>query len=116
MANYQFSKNHSLKPEKELWEIAINDLKKKKSIFSISGKEYKLVSGSNLEISYQAQSRSQGKPESIFKDDFTEFLKSLKKMKIFNTNNIKGEVSNKLYRNRSPVFAVLLAAKIIEEI
>lgn len=58
MANYQFSKNHSLKSERELWEIAINDLKKKKSIFSIKGKEYELISVSNLKISYQAQTRS----------------------------------------------------------
>lgn len=116
MANYQFSKNHSLKPERELWEIAINDLKKKKSIFSIKGIEYELISVSNLEIGYQAQTRSQGKQESIFKNDFTEFLKSLKKKKIFNTSNIKGEVSGTLYRKRSPVFAILLVAKIIEEI
>lgn len=116
MANYQFSKNNILKPEKELWKIALNDLKKKKSVFSIKDKEYKIISVSNLEFGYQAQSRNGGTPESIFKDDFIEFVKSLKKIKIFNTSNKEGVVTGALYRKRSPVFAVLLAAKIIEEI
>ena len=112
---YQFTPDYQNKSFEEMWaDISIGLREEKPQICSISGKRYELLGVTNIDVVFSLPTRKGGKPETLTKRNFIDSLRIVKENKQFNTNTIKTEFPPELYAMRSPLFAILLAMKIIE--
>lgn len=115
--NYIFSKTSAeLDPEK-LWKNI--ELGLSKNVILKSLKQEKLYTVKSIDsntISYTSPERSEGKEEQIHKTDFVELIKRLQKLDSFNSSTAKDLFPSDIYRKRSPIFAILVSATIIEPI
>ena len=68
-------------------------------------------------IVFSTATRNGGKPEKILKEDFVVAVSALKKQKHFDTHTAKSAfLGTKIYRKRSPSFALLKFAGVIEQV
>lgn len=114
---YQFTnKVRTLSPDL-IWLTIVQRLSDTRVIKSINGVEYKLVSLSLEAIKYSTISRNVGLAESVSMTQFTNLLEVLQTKTTFNTHNSRHAFNQiGIYRQRSPVFAILLAAGVIEKV
>ena len=105
------------KSPSELWKKMTNALSGKLTVKSINGIVYDLHQIGPHKIEYRAESRSAGEIESIKNEEFEILIGKLLAVDIFNTNTSKQAFrDSKIYRQRSPVFAILLASEVIEKL
>jgi hypothetical protein len=113
---YQFSTTANPQDAEAIWATVSIALSEQgiKEINSISGsKIYRIKNANNITVETQSSERNSGEPETIYKTDFIDFIKILKKHTKFNTNSVKQDLPSSIYRKRSPMFAILLALAII---
>ena len=96
----------------QAWDMVCDYIRNNKSITSISKITYKARVNGNT-IYYQGGNRSGGEEEPMEKDDFINAFETVKRLEIVNTNTIKGEIPNAIYRKRTPFIAMLLSSGII---
>ncbi len=116
--NYQFTKRCHNKSPEEIWQFLQHGLSNNVIIKSIKDElPYTVNYVTSLEISFSAASRNEGTPEIIRLEDFIIVINSLKDMKVFNTASAKEMFKGtKIYKKRSPFFALLLSGNVIEKI
>jgi hypothetical protein len=66
------------------------------------------------QIVFNCTTRSEGKDEKVSKDMFIEFIESIEKIEPVNTNTIKSNIPNSIYRMRSPMIALLMACELLQ--
>lgn len=101
-----------LSPE-DIWIKIQGEIVAGSKMKSIKGLEYTIHSVTNDRITYKAESRSNHENETIDKQDFLTVITRLKKEVAFNTSSSREHFPSAIYRQRSPLFAILLAGKII---
>ena len=114
---YHFVKSKKdTRPEK-IWLAITKSLTSKSLILSITDIIYELLEVSNEGITYRARIRSAHEPETISKQNAIIVLQGLIKIGAFNTVNTKSLFrQTKIYRQRSPIFATLIASGIIQKL
>lgn len=116
MADYTFTKDSTDLSSNEIWTKTNQSLKNGKVINSISNIPYSITDISTTSISYTGEDRSNGEPELISKECFIKVVEGLKKLGTFNSNQSKSIFQQtKIYRKRSPMFAILLTTSLIEK-
>ena len=117
--NYKFSEKVISKTPLEIWSFIQNGLSNDVIIKSI-GKDkipYTVNYVTNDEISFSAQTRNNEEPDVIGFNDFVTVVERLKGLEIFNTSSGKESFKGtKIYRKRSPFFALLLSSNVIEKV
>ena len=110
-------KCQSLDAEK-IWTFLQRGLSRDVIVQSIQQKiHYTIHEITTDHVSFSAPSRNEGIPETIFKEDFVIVVEKLQNLGIFNTQTAKDLFKGTLiYRKRSPLFSILLAAGMIEEV
>ncbi|QEK50689.1 hypothetical protein FYC62_02670 [Pedobacter aquae] len=117
MDRYHFTvKCKDASPEK-IWEFIQNGLSNDVIIKSIKDKvPYNINYITESEISFSVKTRNDGKPEIITLEDFIRIIIGLMKMETFNTSTSKPIFrESKVYRKRSPMFALLVSSGVIEK-
>ncbi len=114
--NYKFTQRCIDNSAEEIWQFFMDGLSKEVTIKSIKEKLHYTVNHINKdEISFSAPTRNNGKPESIPHVDFIKVIQRLKNVNTFNTSTSKELFKQtKIYKKRSPFFALLLSSGIIE--
>lgn len=113
---YQLNKTFVNQGSDEIWTKIIEMLANTstKHIISISGsKVYELVTIDERQIGYVSEDRNNQEEETIYKEDFITLLEVLKSQPCFSTSSIKEYISGKIYKKRSPSFAILKFLEII---
>jgi len=114
--NYQFSKKSASVTPDQIWSFLQNGLSKDVIIKSVQHEiPYNIDYIDDEVISFTAESRNDGNPEFIKRVNFEEAVMGLLKETKFNTS-VSADIFRKagLYKKRSPVFALLISAGIIE--
>lgn len=116
MANYTF--NEKINNPATLWNKIQSGLANDVIIKSIQDKiHYNVKIIDNEKLSFTADTRKSGKPEIISKLDFTKVINELKTMDLFNTSSSRHIFKEtKIYKKRSPMFALLLSAGVIRSV
>ena len=113
--NYRFSDTSANIPPEKLWSNIQLGLSKNVILKSVNQEKlYTIKSIDSNTISYSSPERSEGKEEQIHKSDFIELINKLQKLESFNSSTSKDIFPSDIYRKRSPIFAILIAANIIE--
>jgi hypothetical protein len=114
---FRISTNRRKQLPEQLWNFIQNGLSKNVIIKSTHvGVSYIINYVDDQEISFSAGTRNGGNPELIGKSDFLKVVDGLKAVEEFNTSSTKELfLGTKIYRKRSPMFALLHASGIIEE-
>jgi len=115
MNNYIINPKYIEKTDEQIIDVIKNEIRVDDNIFSITGVIYKITFADNQYIKYTGENRNNGNPEDISISNIKDVLVVLKKLKEFNTSNekLKKEIPRKIYKKRSPLFAILLASKVI---
>ena len=118
MSNYTLNPNFIHLSNEKILDVIKNELRKTDTIKSISGIIYSITSVNYNSIEFTGKDRNKGLPEEIDYENIEAALIILKSLKVFNTNNtiLKRNIPNKIYKKRSPIFAILLSAKVIIKI
>ncbi len=118
MSNYKINQKFDDKSIEQIVNFIKAGISKNTEIESITGIKYKITSIDTFHIEYIGEYRKNGNPEIIFYADIKNTIKILKELKYFNTANktLKSEIPNKIYKKRSPLFAILLEANIIAKV
>ena len=112
---YQFINPQQDHNAEKLWKQIQKSLAEKTFIMSITDVIYELIEVSEKGITYSAKSRSANAPETITKENAISILQGLIEQTTFNTDTTKSLFrSTTIYRQRSPMFAILIASGIIE--
>lgn len=118
--NYTFTKQCRTLDAAKIWSFMQRGLSRDVIVQSIQQKiHYTIHEISNEYIRFSAPSRNDGEPETIFKEDFVIVVERLQKAGIFNTQTAKELFKGKgmqIYKKRSPLFSLLLAASVIEKV
>lgn len=116
MANYSFEVKNT--NPIELWERIRQGLNNDVIVKSLDYKIHYIVHEINdIYISYSAPSRNNGAVESISYEDFVKTVSNLFEFETFNTSLAKVAFKGgKIYRKRSPLFAILKSSGIIRKI
>src|SRR5437879_4583256 len=115
--NYRFSEACAKVDPVKLWNDIQCGLSKNVIIKSVrEGKLYTIRTVDSNAISYSSPKRSGGQDEQILKSDFIELVRELQKLKLFNSSTAKNSFPSAIYRKRSPIFAILVSATMIEPI
>lgn len=112
--DYIFTKENKGLGSTEIWNKIGSNLKLGAKIKSIKGVEYTIQSVKDDKVGFSATSRNKGENEEIGKDDFLIVIEKLKKEREFNTSSSREYFPSRIYKKRSPLFAILLATHIIE--
>ena len=115
MNNYLINSKYSEKTNEQIIDIIKAKIRTSNSIESITGIIYKITFVNAQYIKYTGENRNNGNPEDILFGDIKSVLSILKVLKVFNTSNekLKKEIPRKIYKKRSPLFAILLATGIV---
>jgi len=115
---YCFTSKCKNKDALAIWKVIQNGLSKDVTIKSIKERLPYAVNYINAdEISFSATTRNAGEPEIIQFEDFQHVIADLKKLDAFNTSIAKEcFTGTKIYKKRSPFFALLLSSGVIETI
>ncbi len=116
--NYKFSEKVINKSPKDIWAFIEQGLSNDVIIKSIKDKiPYTVNYVTKDEISFSAETRNNEEPEVIGFTDFVTVVNRLKELEIFNTSSGKESFKGtKIYRKRSPFFALLLSSNVIEKL
>lgn len=116
--NFKFSEKVINKNPKGIWTFIEQGLSKDVIIKSVKEKiPYTVNYVTKDEISFSAESRNNEEPEVISFNDFVTVVERLKGLEIFNTSSSKELFkATKIYRKRSPFFALLLSSNVIEKV
>ena len=116
--SYQFTSRCYNKSSEEIWQYIQNGLSRDVIIKSIKEKlPYTVNHITKQEISFAAATRNSGEPEIIQFQDFNTVISRLKGLNEFNTSSAKELFKGtKIYRKRSPFFALLLSSGVIENV
>ena len=115
---YQFTDKCSKLDASGIWQLIQNGLTKDVTIKSIKDKVPYTVNYVHQDvISFSATTRNNAEPEVISRSDFESVINKLKTLKSFNTNTAKECFKGtRMYRKRSPFFALLLSSGVIEKV
>ena len=113
---YQFTSKYITKDENVIWDKIKTSFKPLEIIYGLKGIEYKILTITNSSISFKAKSRNEGIKETIFKEDLLPILYKLKTQRSFNTESVKEIFKGPLNKISSPIFAILMASEIIQEV
>jgi len=115
--DYQFTAKCSHKNATTIWQFIQNGLANDVTIKSIKDKlPYTVNYVTNEAISFSAPTRNNGEAEEIQLVDFTVVIDRLKALEVFNTNTAKACFrGTKIYKKRSPFFALLYSSGVIEK-
>lgn len=116
--SYQFTSRCLNESPEGIWQFIQLGLSKDVIIKSIKDRlPYTVNYVTKDEISFSAETRNQGEAEIIQLEDFISVINKLKKLKQFNTSTAKDVFKGtKIYRKRSPFFALLLSSSVIENL
>jgi hypothetical protein len=116
--NYKFSEKVINKSPEDIWAFIEQGLSNDVIIKSIKDKiPYTVNYVTKDEISFSAETRNNEEPEVIGFNDFVLVIERLKVLEIFNTSSGKESFKGtKIYRKRSPFFALLLSSNVIEKV
>lgn len=116
--NYRFTSKCLHKNAASIWKFIQNGLSKDVTIKSTKDKlPYTVNYINNEAISFSASTRNNGEPEFILFEDFVTVMNHLKALQIFNTNTAKPCFKgSKMYKKRSPFFALLVSSGVLEQI
>lgn len=93
------------------WKL-VQTLNRKEVRSTSRGVVYRVKTTKNV-IYYSTDSRNAGEPEVIYKSDFLKAYDAIRGLEDINTNRIKKVVPTTLYRQRSPLIAILCAAGVL---
>lgn len=115
--NYMFTNQCQTLDAEKIWSFMQRGLSRDVIVKSIQQKIHYTIHEITTEyINFSAPSRNEGKAETIFKEDFVIVVERLQKKGIFNTQTAKELFKGtRIYRKRSPLFSILLAASVIEK-
>lgn len=115
---YQFSAKCKGISANKIWSFIQNGLSTNVTIRSIKEQvPYTVNHVTQNQISFSAVSRNEGEPEIINLDDFVAIIDCLKVLEQFNTSSAKESFKGpKVYKKRSPFFALLLSSGVIEKV
>ncbi len=115
--SYHFTKKCNNKSALAIWQFIQNGLSNDVTIKSIKDKlPYTINYVTNEAISFSAPTRNDGEPEIILLTDFVFVIERLKALQDFNTNTGKESFKGtKIYKKRSPFFALLYSCAVIEK-
>lgn len=114
---YRFSDASAKVDPENMWKNIQVGLSKNVILKSMNQEKlYTIKSIDSNTIFYSSPERSEGKEEQIHKSDFVELIKRLQKLDLFNSSTAKDLFPSDIYRKRSPIFAILVSATIIEPI
>ena len=115
--SYHFTTKCNNKSALDIWQFIQNGLSNDVTIKSIKDKlPYTINYVTNGVISFSAPSRNDGEPEVIEYIDFAVVVERLKALEQFNTNTAKESFKGtKVYKKRSPLFALLYSCAVIEK-
>ena len=116
MANYSFEAKNTIPIV--LWERIKQGLNNDAIVKSIDQKiHYTVQEIDAYFISYSAPSRNNGAIERISYEDFVKIVSKLLEFETFNTSNTKEAFKGgKIYKQRSPLFAILKSSGIIKKV
>lgn len=115
--NYKFTQKCVGKSALDIWQFIQHGLSNDVTIRSIKDKlPYIINYVTNDAISFSAPTRNNGKPEVIPYIDFSVVVERIQAFKEFNTSTAKGSfIGTKIYKKRSPFFALLYSSGVIEK-
>lgn len=115
---YQFTQKCNRLTAQNIWKFIQNGLSKDIIIKSIKDKlPYTVNYITSNEISFSAATRNNGEAEIISLEDFITVVNNLKELGVFNTNTAKPCFKGtRIYKKRSPFFALQLSSGVIEKI
>jgi len=90
----------------QAWDKATAHLQSTGRIITATGIVYNAWVTQEV-ISYQAETRSNGVPETIGRSEFISAVKAISRLPRINTSSVKDVVPKSLYRKRSPLIAIL---------
>jgi hypothetical protein len=115
--SYQFAARFKNVEATNLWQTIVSTLHSGTVIHSIKKVPYTIQQVNSSEISFTADTRSDGNAEIITRTEFDQVVLDLKALGRFNTSTSKPAfLKTKLYKKRSPFFAMLLFINAIERI
>jgi hypothetical protein len=116
--SYQFTAKCNGISANKIWAFIQNGLSTNVTIKSIKEQiPYNVNHVTQNQISFSAESRNGGEPEIINLDDFVTIIERLKVLKQFNTSSAKEYFKGtRIYKKRSPFFALLLSSGVIERV
>jgi hypothetical protein len=108
-------KEFQTKDAKEIWSIIVHFVDVNISFNSVTNIKYcaKIVGDSIVYKGGEGARNTDG--EEILKSDFVDTFNKIKSLHTINTNSIKDEIPNSLYRKRTPFIGLLFSAGILEE-
>jgi hypothetical protein len=111
MKSFVINPMYEEKTTEQLIDIIKAKIKINDSIKSITGIIYKITFVDIQYIHYTGKNRNKGNPEDISLSDIKLVLAILKTLETFNTSSerLKKELPRKIYKKRSPLFAILIA-------
>ncbi len=114
---YTFTSKCAIKSPEEIRAFIQNGLSNDVVIKSIKEKlPYTVHYINEEEISFSASTRNQGEPEIICFEDFIIIIQRLRQLREFNTSSAKESFKGtKIYKKRSPFFALLLSSGVIQD-
>jgi len=118
MSNYKINLKFDDESNEQIVNFIKAEIRKNTEIKSITGIKYEITSVDTFHIEYIGENRNNGNTETISYENIKSVIKILKELKYFNTGNkiLKSEIPNNIYKKRSPLFAILLAANIIAKV
>lgn len=116
--SYQFTSKCKGVSAAQIWQFIQNGLSTNVTIKSIKEQiPYTVNHVTQNQISFSAETRNDGEPEIIYLDDFVTIINRLKDLGQFNTSSAKESFKGtKMYKKRSPMFALLLSSGVIEKV
>jgi hypothetical protein len=118
MMSYKFTEKVVNKSPQEMWAFIELGLSNDVIIKSIKDKiPYTVNYVTKDEINFSAETRNNEESEKIGFNDFVSVIDRLKKLELFNTSSSKELFKGtKIYKKRSPFFALLLSSNVIERV
>ena len=117
MAQYNFNEELKNRSSSEIWDICCNYIISNMKFYSITGIEYKanMVGDSIFYKGSRKENTNRNiNGEEITKEEFLEAVKFLMSLKNFNTSSIRYDIPKFMYAKRTPLFGILLSARIIQ--
>lgn len=116
--NYRFTNKCRSRSAEAIWKSIQKGLSRDVTIQSIvKGLPYTTNFITGDVINFQTPTRKSGEPDIIFFKDFAEVISRMQELQQFNTSSSKKLfIGTEMYGYRSPFFAILLSARIIEPV
>lgn len=119
MSDFTFNPRYITKSDKQIVEVIKENIKGLENFKGVGQEKVftiKFVGSSLIKYIIEDTSKSKGKPEELSFDEIMQTFRTLKSLSVFNTNTIilKERMPSNVYRQRIPLFGILLTTEIIK--